>query len=76
MKNSLRIVVLMLLVLLGRGDNENKVKICSQKIFMKGAGSVCSIELCIPLCQMALPRAVDLRGDCIARDTCNCTFRC
>ncbi|EYU33326.1 hypothetical protein ABFS82_03G017900 [Erythranthe guttata] len=78
MKTSLRLVVLVFLVVLCRGENENKAKNCSQQIFLGNPGVVCSANLCPPLCQKALQGKVFVRADCTASDiiTCNCIYRC
>ncbi|KAL7154500.1 hypothetical protein ABFS83_03G005600 [Erythranthe nasuta] len=76
MKSSLRLVVFMFLVLLCRGENENKAKVCMQQIYLDAPGAVCSVELCTPLCQKALEGSRDVRGTCIGSDVCNCIFRC
>ncbi|KAL9171804.1 hypothetical protein ABFS82_03G004200 [Erythranthe guttata] len=75
MKSSLRLVVLLFLVLLCRGENTEKNR-CSEEIFLRSSKELCSISLCQKLCQKALDGSVVLRAYCTLSDTCNCVYRC
>ncbi|KAL7154504.1 hypothetical protein ABFS83_03G006000 [Erythranthe nasuta] len=72
MKSSFSLVVLLLLVLLCRGE----AKICSSKITLQSPGIVCSTEICTPICLKAIGEGADIQAYCIASDTCNCVYRC
>ncbi|GFQ06749.1 hypothetical protein PHJA_002818900 [Phtheirospermum japonicum] len=73
MKSILRIVILLFLVLLCRGENGIKAKVCSKQI---SAGTdVCSEMICARICKQAI-KGQQVEGHCVTSDTCNCIYRC